>query len=301
MKSGAEHLDSFRQEGTSRRQFFLSRVDVWRVVAAFAFATLILVLAGLGLSGFSIQWGILAWLLLSMSGYWVVNRLLHAQRGAAGETERDGVMWAVPLALGLLPATVFLLSGSVYARTFTLIAWSLVPVVVVQLVRPEIPQDSQPRYLEGQGLLAGLRTLLKSRLIVAVSESDSAQVGGKARMRLSASTGIYYLVFGFTAGGMLALNHAIAELDGDSLEGQRLAFWGSLLGVYAVGVAAFLAAFMRLVAATYDTPAEKAGWRLQEEERQILALLWALSTVNVIGTSACVLALPLLGKISDAI
>jgi len=312
--------------GHTRR--LLRLVDFWNIMVALSVGTVVLLSVGLAMSGFSRAWGILVWLVLSMSMYWVLDRVLHSSKPAAGETERDGMIWLVPLAFALVPASVFLMTGSVEERAGTLVLWSFAAAFLVQFRRPEVAESPpgeckdhdcpnskpcpeqrdlegrilcgwKPRYLERQGFVAGLSSLFRTKLQID-RPPWAGSAHGKQRGRMSASTALYYVIFGVVAGGLVAVDGPVRDLDVSNLEGERLVAWASLLAAYAAGVLAFGGAFAALLNATYSMPASPTGWVIQDDERQVLAILYGTATLNVIAISGWVFALPLFNKIAEA-
>ena len=83
-----------------------------------------------------------------MSGYWMINRLLHGVGGTAGETERDGVIWLLPLATGWIPCIAILVLRIHIQQAGAVFIWSLIPTALIMFFRPEINHDAyEPKHL----------------------------------------------------------------------------------------------------------------------------------------------------------
>lgn len=297
MERGQRKLDMwhFGLRGALRTVKSDSEYFAWRAVGAIALAAVILFITGFFVSP-SVDWAILTWLVLSMSFFWVQDRLLHSIKGAAGETERDGIVWLLPLALGIIPATIFLIANSIETRVTAIIAWGILPTLLVQLVRPELPQSSVPMFLEQQGLFGGLKSLFKYRLAVHNSPTNDMTKRKRPR-RLSLSAMIFYIGFIATSATLIVLQHFLNVINSNTREDLG-ALYG-LLGGYLGAAVGFGAAFVRLMEATMNVSESRAGWPIQDEERQVLAALFFTSTMNILGASAVGFGIPLVLLIAD--
>ena len=126
----------------------------WILTAPLSLATVLLLVTGVISRGGA--WLAVTWVVTSMSGFLVLNRLLHGISGTPGETERDGVIWLVPLATGFLPGIALIELTTPLALAQALMAWSVLPTALIMTLPPEINHDVfEVKYLEPVGFLVG--------------------------------------------------------------------------------------------------------------------------------------------------
>jgi hypothetical protein len=267
----------------------------WILAAPLSIATVLLLTMGVMLRGGA--WVALAWVVASMSGFWVLNRFLHGISGTPGETERDGVIWLIPLATAFIPCIALIRMRTPLAQAGALMAWSVLPTALIMVLRPEINHDTfDARHLEPVGFLSSVRSLFKYRLRVAARKtggSTGPQPMNAPRPRFSVSCMIYYAGFAITGGALIAVRPLLDQMTPE--QAQRVfPVWMTVVGA---GIFALIAAFVAGLALTYRE--DRLGWRIQEGERQILAGVYFISTVNVIVTLILAVVLPLLLKYLD--
>ena len=238
----------------------------------------------------------MTWVIISMSGYWVINRLLHGVGGTAGETERDGVIWLLPLATGWIPCIAILLFKIHIYQAVAVFIWSFIPTALIMFIRPEINHDAfKPKHLERSGLSSSLRSLFKYRIDVCEPRDDSSSQSIPTiatEPRFSVSCFIYYMGFSIT-GSLIIIVRPILDSMAPSQVTKVSTTWLTLVGA---GIFALLAAFVAGLALTYGE--KQIGWKIQEKERQILAILYFLSTVNIIAVLMLSFVLPILKKMT---
>lgn len=262
---------------------------LWKIIKFLALVTIVVLGIELVSSEFNREWMILSWLLLSMSAYWFVNRVLHGIMHVAGETERDGVIWMLPLGLGLIPVATFHVLNDLTLRSWVVLGWGLLMAGIIHVFRPEI--DGVPQYREAGGYSDTFRSLFKTRLsVMARSFLTSTSPSGRHRKpRLSASTFIIYLSFSLVAAGLLRANEILSKVG--FLSADKI---GQFLLAHCAATYAFLAMFAGGVYFTYNVDKRKTGWPIQSGEQQILVFVYAFCTFNIIVTSFC--GLPLYWK-----
>jgi hypothetical protein len=267
----------------------------WIFTGPLSIVTVLLLIAGLAVTGK--EWVPLTWLVTSMSGFWIVNRLLHGISGTAGETERDGVVWLLPLATGFLPCLALLTLKTPIYQAYAVIAWSLVPTVLILTLRPEIDHEVfELKHLERAGLFPAMRSLFKYRMGVCELKPGVPFTSARraAAPRLTVSCLIYYIGFAITGATLIAVTPILERMTPDQAKGV-FPVWVTVTGA---GIFALLAAFVAGLAITYREG--KIGWKIQEKERQILAIVYFLSTANVAVTLVVAVVLPLLVKVTTA-
>jgi hypothetical protein len=211
----------------------------------------------------------------------------------AGETKRDGMLWLVPLAFGVFLEVVFFFVDNTNALAAAILLWSLLPIAVVQTIRPEIPERVKLSYEESSAVGGILRSLLKYDLRVAVGSDRTSSSGAvKNGRRLSASTFIYYGAFVAEAVALLYAGGLVESLNAVEAAASLLSAYSTLVVMAAIG-------FGALLAATYNVSAERSGWRIQEGEQQILAMVYAAATLNLAVASLVGIAAPLIDKLGS--
>lgn len=269
----------------------------WVLVGPLSLATLAILVVGLVSSGFDTSWWIICWLIGSMSiVHWALNRILHGVFGVAGETERDGVVWLVPLALGFFLGIAFLISGDIMIRLVIILIWTVITTGVVQIIRPEIsgwkPQPNnqwEPTYREARGLWHPFLSLFKYRLDVDAAGCPDEDTQWKPRGSLS--TGIYYMAFALTAMGIL---YVASALKSSGLSGSANALVIGFLVGYVVLIITFLGICAGGLYFTFKMPAKEEAWPIAAGERWVLAVVFFADTCSLIIASVFWLALPLL-------
>lgn len=238
------------------------------------------------------EWIAVTWVVTSMSAYWVLNRILHGISGTPGETERDGVIWLAPLATGLIPCIALIELKSPLAQAASLMAWSLLPTAMIMILRPEIDHERfEPKYLEPRGFRSSVRSLFKYRLRVVAQKPtvpSRTRSTNKSRPRFSVSCLIYYTGFALTGAALIVVTPILDRMTPEHAQ-RVFPVWMTVVGG---GIFALVAAFVAGLALTYKEG--KLGWRIQEGERQILAILYFMSTANVALALLVAIVLPLL-------
>ena len=264
----------------------------WILIAPPSTATALLLIRGVVSSGR--EWMAVGWVVTSMSAFWALNRILHGVRGTPGETERDGVIWLVPLAAGLLPSLALTWFQSPFAQAISLLLGSLLATGLIMFLRPEIDHEVfEPKYLERVGVLSSIGSLFKYRLNVAVRKFDvvdGLRSASQPKSRFSTSCLVYYTGFALTGSVLIAVTPILDRMTPEQV--QKISpGWITVVGA---GIFALFAAFVAGLSLTYKE--DRIGWRIYEGERQILAILYFVSTCNVVLALLFAIALPLLRR-----
>ena len=232
------------------------------------------------------------WLLLFTSLFWVVNRLLHGVKSSAGETERDGVIWLFPLALGWIMILGEELMNN--RHLIVMILWVLVVNIIVTVNRPEFVPDTKLAYCEPPGLMAILKSLLKYQLNVCAEDSSSSEwTQGRFRSyRYSISYLMYSCGYAGVAGVVFISQDFLVRLD--AVKAANIAGWvvGSTIPLFVAIVAATCAG----ISLAFSASEARIGWKIQPAERQILTFVYFLSTLFLIIFIVIFIVLPWLHK-----
>jgi hypothetical protein len=210
------------------------------------------------------------WLTLSMGVFWAIDRILHALGGIAGETERDGVIWLIPISLGWMIPIIFFLTESIlnkYCLFTSIFIYCFISYTILTFARPEIPKELTPCYCESKGLdsIRYFFCLLKYKMIVIDSSESTEKYNQLSGIRAPSFSYLFYaLCFGFAA---LSVSMRIDQ--------KYLLGFASLL---------FAGTFF-IMNMTWKAKEDELLWRIQDKHKEgiFLCILFGLSTVNIIG------------------
>lgn len=204
------------------------------------------------------------WMILSMGLFWAVDRILHTLGGIPGETERDGVIWLIPIALGWIPLMMLgfeFISGK-YRLISAVSTYCIISYFLVTLSRPEL-KGLNPCYQEKSGVSAikdffGLRTYQMN-----VYGSTPTQSNQRSLRAPSYSYAFYNICFGFTA-------FVISTKEIISDTGYIFTF-----------IAILFAGMTFIMDKTINTDQKYLLWEMQDKEKLILCGLFGISTFNI--------------------
>jgi hypothetical protein len=211
------------------------------------------------------------WMILSMGLFWAIDRILHALGGIAGETERDGVIWLIPIAWGWIPIVwrwileIFLtnkLSSSEYLFS-SIVIYCSISYTVVTVCRPEISDIYEP-YLKEIGLYSWKNPFQLFKYKMDVAKGIKFGPVMKIKFRFFSLSYLFYTIcFGLTA--FVTSTKAISTVPAYPI---------------ALG-AAVLVGTMTLISQVFKAKEEDVLWRMQAKEGYILSLLFGLSAFNI--------------------
>jgi hypothetical protein len=205
------------------------------------------------------------WMIISMGLFWAVDRIVHALGRAPNETERDGVIWLIPIALGWIPLIIlwFGFIPDKYRLISAVGAYCITSYIFVTLFRPE-SKGLASVYQERSGMDAvkNIFGLFKYRLNV--YDSSSTQIKSSGPRAPSYSYAFYNICFGLTAFFV-----STKEILNDN--GYMLAFVGILF-----------AGMTFVIDKTLNTEKAKLKWDMPENARIILCGLFGISTLNIV-------------------
>lgn len=275
-------------EATLQTSSLYSRVW-WILVGPTAAVTSLWLAIGVGLPR-SVRIA-LAWVVASMSAFWLLNRILHGLNGTPGETERDGVIWLVPPATGIIACLGLIFQNDPITQALLVLFWSLFPTTLIMILRPEIDNENfKGKHPTQAGFVCAIQSLFKYKLEVASRKPKTNELPQRPKHRFSVSCLIYYIGFALTGSALIATAPTLESLTPSQTQ-KYFAVWTGAIGG---GIFAILAAFVTGLALTYRE--DQIGWKIHEGEKQILAIVYFLSTVNVIVALILGILLPLIRR-----
>jgi hypothetical protein len=203
------------------------------------------------------------WMILSMGLFWAIDRILHALGGIPGETERDGVIWLIPIALGWIPLIMigFEFIPGKYRLLSAVSTYCVASYFFVTLSRTEL-KELKPCYEEKSGVdaIKNIFGLLTYEMTVYDPNTQSNQRSMRAP---SYSYAFYNICFGFTA-------FVISTKEILSDTGYIFTF-----------VAILFAGMTFIMDKTINTDQKYLLWEMQDKEKLILCGLFGISTFNI--------------------
>jgi hypothetical protein len=217
------------------------------------------------------------WMIISMSFFWGLDRIIHAVGGIPGETERDGVLWLIPLSLGWIPVAIFELKPDLgkYYLFLSIIIYSVCSYFFITLSRPEINVEYfYKEYHEASGwnsfkdFFGMIRYKMKVstkktfNLVSVITKEEPETKGLRA---LSKSYGFFTFFFSLVA-FFTSTSQKIA------FDSPPVVFFGAALG----------GGLWALAGQTMAAKDQDTRWEMSPEEKKILCTLYLLAAIDIV-------------------
>jgi hypothetical protein len=213
------------------------------------------------------------WVSISMGLFWVVDRILHAVADAAGETERDGVIWLVPIALGWIPICL----GWIFSFKYlflSIIVYCIASYVLVTIYRPEIHPDRLNEIEIGENGLKSWKNLFhlfryKMDVVTKTSKNQATTQPGKFRF-----FSISYLFYTACFGGLALIT--------STKEGSNIKYMGEAITVIVGGTGVLIPIIFATAFASKASKKAEIPWPIQQRESFILSVLFIITVIYLI-------------------
>jgi hypothetical protein len=209
------------------------------------------------------------WMSISMGLFWVVDRILHAVADAAGETERDGVIWLVPIALGWIPICL----GWIFSFKYlflSIIVYCIASYVLVTTCRPEIHLDRLNEIEIGENGLKSWKNLFhlfRYRMDVVAKTNNNLTTTQPGKFRFFSMS---YLFYTACFGG-------VALITSTNIKYMDQAINVILAGTGGLVTIIFATAFASKASKKAEIP-----WPIQQRESFILSVLFIITVIYLI-------------------
>ncbi len=211
------------------------------------------------------------WMSISMGLYWAVDRILHAVAGAAGETERDGIIWLVPIALGWIPVALGWIISFQYLF-LSIFVYCFVSYTLVTICRPEIHPARHPVVGEnGLNSWRNLFRLLQYKMDVVEHNLSSTLTIQPGKFRFFSMSYFFYTAcFGGVA------------LIASTREGSNIKYMGEAISMIVTGTAALITIVFATAFTSQISKEEEIPWPIQKLEAFVLSFLFIVVVIYLI-------------------
>jgi hypothetical protein len=213
------------------------------------------------------------WMSISMGLFWTIDRILHALADAAGETERDGIIWLVPIAFGWIPVSLGWIISFKYLFC-SIFLYCFVSYIVVTICRPEIPQDRLPAI--GQNGFSSWKNgfrLFQYKMKVDEPRNNNINVQNTQanKFRFFSISYLFYTA----CFGSAALITSVREVS-------DIKYMNEAITIIVGGTAVLIPIVFSTAFAPQTSKEEEIPWRIQKLEPFVLSCLYIITSVYII-------------------